>query len=433
MSYVGGEVINGTVIMSCVQPFFAKGVFVKLEGYESCKFQEVHTRREGDHTHRDVHVRQDRNEFFCVNLNVYAQQGLVQPGQYQFPFTYKLPDVLPGTYWEEGGDWSHHLATGYAAEIIYFAEVRVESDRGVAAREEVRFVVNEKSDRALAPSYASNSKTFAFTKGKLKVDVWLDHNSYFPGNTVLAKMQCNNTSTKATDKIFLKIFRVLDLQAGHHRKHLSTQVYTHVYDGLPPSFFGVRFLGFQIPLNFQPTTSIARTVKARYEFVLEHSIPGAINLRTSLDIAVRAPQFLFAGAPPPLPPVATIPHEANFRPPWQEDSTAPTCLKCGASFGLFTRRHHCRSCGKVHCDNCTKTTMLLPNLGYDEEPVRVCDPCVEIGKQGGKRFEDAPADFGSAPIQEPEWHRPPVSTADVQGATAPPAQGAPVEYPEPVK
>lgn len=32
---------------------------------------------------------------------------------------------------------------------------------------------------------------------------------------------------------------------------------------------------------------------------------------------------------------------------WLPDSASQTCLQCGTGFGLFTRRHHCRTCGKV--------------------------------------------------------------------------------------
>jgi hypothetical protein len=38
------------------------------------------------------------------------------------------------------------------------------------------------------------------------------------------------------------------------------------------------------------------------------------------------------------------------------------------------RKHHCRSCGQVCCDECTKTKRALPELDYTE-PCRVCNEC----------------------------------------------------------
>src|SRR3989338_7752119 len=34
---------------------------------------------------------------------------------------------------------------------------------------------------------------------------------------------------------------------------------------------------------------------------------------------------------------------------WIPDHTVKECMKCGKEFGLFTRKHHCRTCGKVYC------------------------------------------------------------------------------------
>eukprot|EP00667_Euglena_gracilis_P015282 EG_transcript_15896 len=39
--------------------------------------------------------------------------------------------------------------------------------------------------------------------------------------------------------------------------------------------------------------------------------------------------------------------------PWQKDDEAPACMGCGVGFGFFTRRHHCRICGLVFCQNCS--------------------------------------------------------------------------------
>lgn len=45
--------------MHAFQPFFAQGVFVKIEGYEFAKFQQVHEHPPDEHGHRkrEVHVR----------------------------------------------------------------------------------------------------------------------------------------------------------------------------------------------------------------------------------------------------------------------------------------------------------------------------------------------------------------------------------------
>ena len=57
--------------------------------------------------------------------------------------------------------------------------------------------------------------------------------------------------------------------------------------------------------------------------------------------------------------------------PWTEDALVPLCLFCGAPFGIFRRRHHCRLCGTILCDECSKL-LPVPAAGWEEGCVCVC-------------------------------------------------------------
>ncbi|OLY80080.1 Ankyrin repeat and SAM domain-containing protein 3 [Smittium mucronatum] len=52
---------------------------------------------------------------------------------------------------------------------------------------------------------------------------------------------------------------------------------------------------------------------------------------------------------------------------WQPDSTTSNCINCGRKFKLFFRRHHCRRCGLVYCDICTKGREWLASRLYSIE------------------------------------------------------------------
>ncbi|KAI6234616.1 Hepatocyte growth factor-regulated tyrosine kinase substrate [Aphelenchoides fujianensis] len=62
---------------------------------------------------------------------------------------------------------------------------------------------------------------------------------------------------------------------------------------------------------------------------------------------------------------------AEMAPDWAEGDS---CFRCRVEFGIFTRKHHCRSCGQVFCDKCSSRQMMLPHLGI-EKKVRVCETC----------------------------------------------------------
>eukprot|EP00039_Didymoeca_costata_P018375 m.333196 g.333196 ORF g.333196 m.333196 type:complete len:121 (+) comp17092_c0_seq1:290-652(+) len=40
---------------------------------------------------------------------------------------------------------------------------------------------------------------------------------------------------------------------------------------------------------------------------------------------------------------------------WKPDETRNTCRICDQSFGFMRWKHHCRFCGDLVCDDCSKT------------------------------------------------------------------------------
>jgi serine/threonine protein kinase len=61
-------------------------------------------------------------------------------------------------------------------------------------------------------------------------------------------------------------------------------------------------------------------------------------------------------------------------PKWIPDSEAVACRLCLAPFTFFHRRHHCRHCGQVVCDQCSKPRLVVKFVD-PVKPVRVCILC----------------------------------------------------------
>lgn len=73
---------------------------------------------------------------------------------------------------------------------------------------------------------------------------------------------------------------------------------------------------------------------------------------------------------------------------WQSDSAVTKCPLCQKVFfsdflGVTPRKHHCRKCGRVVCDDCSKGRKIVPFPATDDSSlpsvssgaVRVCDTC----------------------------------------------------------
>lgn len=115
-------------------------------------------------------------------------------------------------------------------------------------------------------------------------------------------------------------------------------------------------------------------------------------------------------------------------PIWRPDDQSGLCSRCNAQFSLLLRRHHCRNCGNIVCDNCSKDRMAIGNIDGGK-PVRVCGPC--------KATLSGPAPVASAssnvirqtsavappPVPPPNRKppRPSVATIDESTKSTPPA------------
>lgn len=54
------------------------------------------------------------------------------------------------------------------------------------------------------------------------------------------------------------------------------------------------------------------------------------------------------------------------------------CPRCGVEFTTTFRRHHCRQCGQLRCDDCSRHRI---NVSGHEGKVRVCEDCIAINNK----------------------------------------------------
>jgi len=66
---------------------------------------------------------------------------------------------------------------------------------------------------------------------------------------------------------------------------------------------------------------------------------------------------------------------------WKPDSEVKACAACHRPFTFINRRHHCRRCGDIFCNQCASYTFRLDrNCKIDSKGVlsRVCRSCYNI-------------------------------------------------------
>lgn len=117
-------------------------------------------------------------------------------------------------------------------------------------------------------------------------------------------------------------------------------------------------------------------------------------------------------------------------PEWQDDAEVTACPICKRTFHFLFRKHHCRRCGRIICNECSPHRITLPRqyivrppyeppppqlADDDEEPdvsnpalgggetVRVCNPCVPDPNYGPppQQAENTLIDASRAPLPIP--------------------------------
>ena len=87
------------------------------------------------------------------------------------------------------------------------------------------------------------------------------------------------------------------------------------------------------------------------------------------------------------------PRDIPLRTPatWTSDDRVSQCFSCRRDFSMFTRKHHCRVCGRIFCAECSNYKVKIPSfirhfiassVGSQEpmEEKRVCSVCFNSTK-----------------------------------------------------
>lgn len=74
---------------------------------------------------------------------------------------------------------------------------------------------------------------------------------------------------------------------------------------------------------------------------------------------------------------------------WQPNKDSEECSLCAERFTMWRRRHHCRSCGRLCCDRCSRARLVPPRGASN--PKRACDQCAQERDDGVADELDAPA------------------------------------------
>ena len=314
--YVAGEQVNGWVHISVIQAFPCNALYLVVSGKEKVQFvttrQEHNTTTNRHETKVDVH--RDCNEFFENSFPLYSQFGsYFPPGQYSFPFSFRLADGLPGSFCHEYTEENHKC---YAKTVYKLRAGIKDSYSNRAVFQETRFILDQKWEFSNGPQQKEEMKKltgYCYAElGFFKLRCRYDRDKFVVGENAVMQIEVDNSQCKSGVKfIECSLMQVLQIRTNNGKTKSKTNKITSVM--LPGILKGQMRVGMEamtvnLPIKTQSdleATSNGSLVNNKFVLQIKAEMDSALccdsSPSTELDIKIFNRQFVQFVAPPQFP------------------------------------------------------------------------------------------------------------------------------------
>eukprot|EP00798_Chlamydomonas_sp_ICE-L_P021781 gene21781-28800_t len=304
-SVLGGQVLLKVEITET-------DVLLKVEGTESTCREETRMTSQGHHSgdgdgfstslndREEIIYHRGNNNFFKQSIVLQAFPQACQPGQYQYPFSFTLPNGLPGSF-------KYNVSYESArAEVQYFikAECVVPGSLKCNVRHTHEIMVFQrpaKSPSEMKVEHFQEVKACCcFGQGTARMIAHVEKDAYVPGETANVVLQCENNSEvnfRSID-IFLKHDVNLKADTNIHEHSNITEIGIQACTSFMDQ--DARVLAFPLPGDLNATVD-GRLVSNLYSLIVVLKGSGTVH-----SVRLKVPLAVFM--PPP-------PHEEFNQPP----------------------------------------------------------------------------------------------------------------------
>ena len=292
VDYAGGDEVTGRVVLDLDEPIPSRGIRARFEGYERAywvrgygkngspnwetrPFFDEEKTLHGHPPLSTTEVIQDaiRGIFSKDNYEI------LTVGKHAFPFSFQLPDALPG-------DYESPKASTIRYEITAYVDIPLKVDLKTSRR----LTIYESYDReALAPVEAEASKTFLLDDdAPLDVTLRLDRNMYHPGDELEAFVCIQNSSSRKLEKLCLEIVQIEELQAQNLTEEERYEMLLVEHEAPVVAEGEEKELSIKatLPNDLYATITSGELVRVSYALVLRVGVAWGGDLSVELPIVL---------------------------------------------------------------------------------------------------------------------------------------------------
>lgn len=238
--YYAGEQVTGKVYLMLNQLYPGSKVNLKLKGKEKTLIIWTESVTETDQqdgtsrtTHREV---EEKDSATCLKqtVNIYTFPGgqYLPPGQYEFPFSFRLPDGIPGTF--------HQQEYNLSASIYYKIEGFLEPADSSIPKLKYKnlFTVREPVREAIqSVNKVTNTEVVCcgccMRYGTVGISASFERNTYCPSDEAKAIVQVDNKNcSKDVSSIALELRQVITVKAKSRTETRSHSIVSNSVAGV---------------------------------------------------------------------------------------------------------------------------------------------------------------------------------------------------------
>jgi len=189
--------VKGSVYIQTYQTVDSGGIDLVIKGTEKVKWEELKSGPQPAHDSKITEKIKEKNVIFNFAAKLLQAAGRLNPGQYQFPFSFQLPDQIPGTFSIKYG--------GCEGRVKYSLKATLISGIRQDLRYKTEFIVRQN------PFMANNNATLnqekavcvcCLPKGRCRLECSFESDSYQPGQEAYVKCQADNRQCSLAIKNF---------------------------------------------------------------------------------------------------------------------------------------------------------------------------------------------------------------------------------------
>lgn len=225
-----------------------------------------------------------KKHLFRLHVDLLRARGVLNPGIYVYPFSFKLQERLPGSFNFKRGDASAKIIYKLKAEVMRpgMFQSNVKNTTIVPIISKLTRTIQ----KVQAVKEATVTRLCCIDVGDIKCSAILDKNAYSPGEVAHLIVSLDNTASDVSLKhVSFKLANSIRIFAGSYSQAFKETVCKNQAPGIPKGDTAHIDITVDLPRVVSSTTA-SSLISSLHSFDVVMSVPCSTDITLSLPVTI---------------------------------------------------------------------------------------------------------------------------------------------------